>query len=125
MVSFLRNKDDSDGQYVVDFLEGHVLVLHLVPNGVRAFHARFDLILNAHAVERLANGSRKAGKQLITLLLCEGQFTFDGGVFFRMFIPETQVFEFRFDFVQAQAVGQWCIDVERFAGYFVLLVGRL
>ena len=41
-----------------------------------------------------------------------------------MVILETQVFELGLDGIQAQAVGQRRIDVERFARNLVLLVGR-
>ena len=38
---------------------------------------------------------------------------------------EAQVFQFRLYLIEAQAVGQWCVDIEGLSCYLVLLVGWL
>ena len=50
---------DADGQDVVDFLEGDVLGLHLVPDRVGGLDACLDFIFQSHLVELCANGVGK------------------------------------------------------------------
>ena len=47
-----------------------MLALHLVPNGVRTFDARFYLVLYAHLVESLPYGVGKLLEKNFALLLC-------------------------------------------------------
>lgn len=45
--------------------------------------------------------------------------------FVRMLELETEVLQFRLDFVQSKTVGEWGIDIERFTCDLVLFVGGL
>ena len=45
--SYLRSENDANGENVIDFVERHVLVLHLVPNGIRTLDTCLDLIFHA------------------------------------------------------------------------------
>ena len=102
-----------------------MLVLHLVPDGVGAFHPCLDVVFQSHLVECLTYRGCKVGEEFIARCLCVGQFFLYGAVFFGVFKLEAQVFQFGLDLVQSQSVGQGSIDVECFAGNFVLLVGGL
>ena len=59
LLPHLWREDDAYGEDVVNLLERHVLVLHLVPDRVGALHPFLDLILDAHLLQRLLNGSRE------------------------------------------------------------------
>ena len=63
--SVFGREDDADGQEVEDFVEGHVLVLHLHPNGVGTFDAFLYRVARAHLVERGANGRGELGNDVV------------------------------------------------------------
>ena len=121
----LRRIDDAHRKDVVYFFEGDMLVLHLVPDGVGAFHACLQFVLYAHAVESLAYGSGELCEERIALCLCVGEFVLDIVVLVGMLIFERKVFKFGLYLVQSESVGKRSIDVHGLAGYLVLLVGRL
>ena len=121
----LRRIYNAHRQDVVYLLEGDVLVLHLVPDGVGAFHACLQFVLYAHAVESLAYGSGELCEERIALCLCVGEFVLDIVVLVGMLIFERKVFKFGLYLVQSESVGKRSIDVHGLAGYLVLLVGRL
>ena len=98
-LSHLGGVDDAHGQDVVYLFKGYVLVLHLVPDAIGAFHACLQCIFNAYLVERLANGACKLVEQGVALCLCRGQFCFDGSILFRMLIAEAEVFKLGFNFI--------------------------
>ena len=125
ILPLLGGEDDAHGEDVVDFLEGDVLVLHLAPDGVGTLDASLDVVLEAHLVERLADGRGEVVKHLVALGLGHGQLLDDAVVFLGMLKLEAQVLELRLNLVEPQAVGNRRIDIERLAGYLILLVGRL
>ena len=47
------------------------------------------------------------------------------GILLWMVVAEAEVFEFGLDFVQAQSVGERCINIQGFARNLVLFVGWL
>ena len=118
-------ENDAHGENVIDLVEGDVLVLHLAPDGVGRFHASLDFVADAHAVEFAADGFGEVLEEFRALFLREREFAADVFVFLGMLEAETQVFEFRLDFVEAESIGEWRVDVKRFACDFVLLVGWL
>ena len=120
-----RGEDDAHGEDVVDLLEGDVLVLHLVPDGVGGLHTFLDLILDTHLLQGVLDGVGELGKQFVARNLCRKQLPFDGCKVIGMLELETEVLKFRLYLVQSQAVSQWCIDVERLTSDLILLVGRL
>ena len=121
----LGREDDAYGENVVNLLKGDVLVLHLAPDGVGAFDACLDVVLEAHLVERVADGGGEVVKHLVALRLGHRQLLDDAVVFLGVLKLEAQVLKFGLYLVQSQAVGDGRIDVERLAGYLVLLVGWL
>ena len=118
-------EDDAHGQYVVYLLEGHVLVLHLGPDRVGGFHPRLYLIVQSQLVDGLAYGGGEVVEEFFAFFLGVGYFLFYRGILLGVLVSEAQVLEFVFYLVQSQSVCQGGIDVERLAGYLVLLVGRL
>ena len=51
LLPFVGCEDDADGKDVIDLFEGDMLVLHLVPDGVRCLYTFLDLILDTHLSE--------------------------------------------------------------------------
>ena len=125
LCTVLGGEDDADSKDVVNLIEGDVLVLHLVPDGVGTLHTLLDGVVDTHAVERLTDGGCKLGEQVLTGVTTLRELTFDGGKLIGVFVLETQVLEFRLDRVQTQTVGQRCVDIERLTGNLILFVGWL
>ena len=123
--ALLRLKDDAHGQDVVYLLESDVLGLHLVPDAVGRLDARLYLVAQSRRVESLADRSRELVEDGVQVLAYAGQLLLDAAVFLRVLVAEAQVLQLFLDFVQAESVGQRCVDVERLASYFVLLAGEL
>ena len=99
-ISFLRwSKYDAYGQNVVDLIEGDMLGLHLVPDGIGTFHALDDAVLEPHFVECLLDGGDEIGKEFITLACCLGQLRFYTGIFLGMFKAEVEILQFGFYFI--------------------------
>ena len=55
LLAVVGGEDDANSKDIIDFIEGDVLVLHLVPNGVGRLDALFDVVFYAHLVQRLLN----------------------------------------------------------------------
>ena len=118
-------EDDADGKDVKDFFKRDFLSLHLSPNGKWSLDALFDFVLDIFCVKPFPNGSREGIEDGVTLGLGFGQLRFYSIVFLRMFVFEAKVFEFVFDFVKTEPVGERCIDVKCFAGNLIAFVGSL
>ena len=76
LFTFLWLEDYSYSQNVVNLVEAYVLVLHLVPDGVGAFHPGFYFIFKSHPVESLLYWTCKVVKQTVERRLCVCQFRF-------------------------------------------------
>ena len=118
-------EDDAHGQNVVYLFEGDVLVLHLAPDAVGRLDACLYLVVEASFVEALADGCSELAEDLVQVGVHVCQLLSDGAVFVGVFVTETEVLKFFLHLVQAEAMCQWCIDVERLAGNLVLLAGQL
>ena len=125
LLTVLGSEDDTYGQDVIDLVKGHMLLLHLTPDGVGRLHTFLDLILEAHLLEGSLDRLGKLVERLMTQDAGLFQLTFDNGIFLRVLELETQVLQFRLDLIESQTVGQRGIQVERLARNLVLLVGRL
>ena len=121
----LRRIYNAHRQDVIYLLEGDVLVLHLVPDGVGAFDACLEFVLYSHAVESLAYGSGELCEERIALRLRVGELVLDVIVLVRVLILERKVLQFGLYLVQSETVCQRSIDVHGLAGNLILLVGRL
>ena len=62
LAAHFRVENDANCEDVIDFVEGDILVLHLIPNGIRAFHACFDFVVNPHLVQSFADGFGEFGE---------------------------------------------------------------
>ena len=122
---FFRGKDDADCQNIVDFVERDMLVLHLVPDGIRALNTGFDLVFYAQLIEFFTDRGGKLCKEIVALGFCICKFMLYVGIFLRMVVFETEILQLRLDLIQSQAVSQWSIDIERFSGNLVLFICRL
>src|SRR5574344_177385 len=47
-------KDNSYGKNIIDFLKCYVLVLHLIPNRIRAFYASLNFVFQSNLVKSFA-----------------------------------------------------------------------
>ena len=88
-------EDDAYGQQVIDFLKRHVLGLHLVPDRVNGFYAGENAVFQSHLIQLGAYRSGEFFEYLVALYGCCRQIFFNFAVLFRMFVPETQVFQLR------------------------------
>ena len=125
LFTLLRLEDNPHGQDVIYLVERYVLVLHLVPNGIRAFHTRLDFILQPHLVENLADGGGETCEQRVAPFLRAGQLVLDSLVLLGMLELETKVLKLGLYLIKPQPVGQRRIDVQCLASYLILFVGRL
>ena len=125
LFSDLGREDDTYGKEVIDFFEGDVLGLHLVPYRVWALDAGDNLVFHPSRIEGLPDGGGEFFEELVALLLGEVELVGDVGVLLGVLELETEVLELGLDFVETQAVGQGGVDVQGLACYLVLLVGGL
>ena len=123
--TFFCFKDDAHGQNIVNFVEFHMLCLHLVPDAVWRFDACLYLVAQSCFVELISDRSCELVEDGSQMLAHTGQLFFDAMVFLRVFIAETEVLQFFLDFVQAKTVRQRSVDVERFASYLILFARKL
>ena len=65
VLAVVGGENDANSQNVVYLVEGYMLILHLIPNGIWALHTHLQLVFHAHLVERLTNRSRKLVEQYI------------------------------------------------------------
>ena len=109
--AYLRRYDDADGEDVVDFFKRYVLVLHLVPNGIRALHTCLELVFYAQFVEHFAYWGCKLCEERVTLRLGISKLMLYVGIFLRMVVAEAEVLQFGLDLVETESVGERCINV--------------
>ena len=106
-----RRNDDADGENVVDFIKRYVLVLHLVPNRIRALDTCLELVFHARFVENFTDRGCELGEERITLRFGVGKFVLYVGIFLRMVVAEAEVLQLGLDLVESESVGKWGIDV--------------
>ena len=113
--------DDAHGKDVVYLVEGDILLLHLVPDGVGSLDAGLDGVFDAHLVELLADGSRELLEERLALGIGMRKILLDFGILLRELIMEGKVLKFGLNGVKAQPVGKWRIEIQRLAGNLVAL----
>ena len=77
VLPFVWAEYDAHSEDVVYFIEGDMLALHLVPDGIGTFHSRLYLILDAHCVEFLANRCCEFLKEVVAFATGRLQFPND------------------------------------------------
>ena len=107
----LRRHDDANSQNVVDFIEGNVLVLHLVPNGIRALDTCLDLVIHAQLIQFFTDRSGELCKEGVALRFSICKLMLNVGIFLWMVVAEAEVFQFGLDFVKSETVGEWRIYI--------------
>ena len=117
-------ENDAHGQQVVNLLEGHMLGLHLVPDGVDGLDTCQDMILQSHLVQFHPYGSGKFLEHLVTLSGRSCQLVLYHLIFLGMLVLEAQVLQLGLNLIQPQPIGKRGVDIKRLPGYLVLLVGQ-
>ena len=119
----LRVCNDANGQQIVNLFETRFLPQHLAMQRIQRLHARFQLRRNAGLHQLRTNGRL----HFIQKFLVERRFVAD--LFLqrkerlRLEIPERQILEFPAHHAHSQAVRNGRVNVQRFAGNALLLVG--
>ena len=112
--------DDSDGKEVIYTLEGALLLLHLLPDGVDALGASLHVIFQSGSIEFLLDRLDESGDIGIARCLGGIQFLLDHIVGIVLQILQAQVFQFALQLVETQLVGEWGIEVAGFLAHLVL-----
>ena len=99
--------------------------MHLAPYTVRCLDASLYLIVQPHGIQPFPYRCCELIKDTfqVFLLLAEAclYLCVGGG----LLVAKSQVLQFLLDFVKAESIGQWCVDIQRFASYLILLCGQL
>lgn len=94
----------------------------LIINRIDGFGAAEDLELKSLLLQDLLQRIDKIFDEALPFRLCFPELIGYIGIPFLVGVFETKVFQLRFDGVKAQAMGQWRIEIKRFAGDLHLLV---
>src|SRR5574344_4493 len=115
--------DDADGEDIEDVIEPAAAVLHFAVDAVNILGAPLDgavEVLECHLdLERPHHGLHVT----LAVLLAFQEVVHDFLVFVRVDVFEREVFEFGFETVETETVGERRVDVERFLGYHLALLG--
>ena len=115
-------EDDADGEQVVDLLEGDLLSLHLAPNGVDAFQASRNLVIEVVAVQCGDDRSVELVDELAARSLALLQFSGDLGILLREAVLHAEVLQLALDRVEPEPVCQGGEEVYGLPGDLDLLV---
>ena len=99
--------------------------LHLAPDGIHRLDTIFNLVADIQIDQGVFQRLDKLLEQFLTIGGSVFQFAGNFFVFLRMFVLETEVFQLRFDTVQAQTMRQRRVEIKRFAGNLVTFLRRL
>ena len=105
--------DDADGKQIVDALEGALLLLHLLPDGVDRLGAALNVTLDASGLNFLFYRLYEALDIGIASSLCSAKFLADMVVGIVLHILEREVFELALKLIETQLVGQRRIEISR------------
>ena len=105
--------DDADGKEVVHALEGTFLLLHLLPDRVDTLRASLHMELQSGILQLLLNRTDKLLYVFVACLFGGVQFLLDVIVGIVLQVFQRQVLQFALQLVQAQLMGQGCIEVGR------------
>ena len=123
LVGLVCVEDDPNRKHVVHLLEADFLGLHLVPDAEHALGPAHHLVGDAGFVEALLDGHRERVDEARAHGFGLPQTRADLPVILWFLILQAEIFEFRFDVVQAQTMRKRRIHVQRLRGDFLLLVG--
>jgi hypothetical protein len=107
--------DDAKAVHIDHLVERDALVLHLLVDAVQvllaALHAARDRGLLQGALEGLGD----LADELLLVAARTLQFAFEHLVAIRVERPESEILELQFDGVQAETLGDRCVDLQSFA----------
>ena len=109
--SALWSHDDANCKNIVDFIEGNVFVLHLVPDGIRALDTCLDLVIHTQLIQFLTDRSSELCKEGVALRFGICKLMLNVGILLWMVVAEAEVFQFGLDFVESESVGEWRIYI--------------
>lgn len=104
-------ENHSYGIYVVDLLERHFLCLHLVEDGVCAFHSGLYLIFESCGIEFLFHGTHEFFHNLFAMILGLAELRHYPVVSLRMLVFESEVLKFSLYLEQSEPVSERSINV--------------
>ena len=104
LLLLLGIQDNTNGEDVVDVLERHLLLLHLVPDARNGLRPALDGKLEAFLGQRLPDGRSKRVDEARPDRFGLAQFLLNLSVFLGLPVAQAQILELTFDRVQAQSV---------------------
>ena len=120
----LRVDDDTERNHVVKILKYTVAALEFAIDRVDMFDAAFELEAGETLCQKRIIQNALDAFDVIVFVLHQGiNFCVQISIFLGMQVFEADVLEFGLHPLDAQAVGDWHIDVERFLGDAGLFVG--
>ena len=111
--------DEADGEYVENALERHVLLHHLLPDGISGLGAHLQLVPDALGVQFGLERLDELRHQFLAVLLPRLQLIGNEAILFRLGVFEVNIFHLPLHVVQAQLVSQRDIQQERFQDLLV------
>ena len=120
-------EDDADGKQVVHPLEGALLLLHLLVDGVDGLGASLDVELQSGLLQLPPYGGDEGGYVAVARGLGLVQLVLDVVVHVVLGVLQREVFQLRLQLVQSQLVGQRGVEVGGLACHFAacLVVGAV
>ena len=113
---------NSNCKEVVHFFKLHVLLLHLLVDGVYGLGPPQYLVFHFFAVQLCHYRLDKLIDIAGAFAFCLLQFSCDGLIGFRLCVFQRKIFQFAFDGVKSETMSQRSIEIEGFAGNLQLLV---
>ena len=111
-----RIDDHAQSVDVDDFGQRRALAQHLAVDAVEVLFAGVDLGRDLRLGERSRDALRNASKEFFLVAAGPLQRAFDDAVALRIECTEAEILELEFHGVEAEALGERRVDVERFAG---------
>ena len=117
-------QNHANGKQIIHLIEGDVLLLHLLQDGIDAFGPALYFILKALRLQLLVNGLHKLLDKAVARALALPHLGLKVVVGLGVGEFEVQILQLTLYSIEAQAVGQRRVQVQRFRGNFELLVAR-
>ncbi|MNE25237.1 hypothetical protein D3C80_1185600 [compost metagenome] len=117
-----RIENDANGEKVKHLFECNILILHLVPDGMHGFRTAINFKLEIMIIQFLLYRFDEFTDILGAVIFCFAQLAYNVNIYIRLGVFQTEVFQLRFDLVQAQSMCQRCIDKRGFGSNFHLLI---
>ena len=113
---FDRVHHDAKGHDVGQLFERHVLALHLLPDGIGLFFAAHDVGGDAGFGQHFLEFFLNLGRRVAAFASQEAEARQDAGARVGVQFRKSQIFQLMLHFLDADALCQRGVDVQRFAG---------